>query len=65
MVDNRRRWIVRRVWVIDDDGTKRRGTVWSVDGDYVQIRVDDVPGVTVLPIAARGKRWDFADGQKE
>ena len=57
----RRRWIVRRVWVIDNDGTKRRGTLWSVHGDSVKVRVDDVSGVAVLPVASRGKRWDFLE----
>jgi hypothetical protein len=55
MAQNRLRWIVRRVWVTDDHGTKRRGTLWSVHGDSVKIRVDHVPGVAVLPVAARGK----------
>jgi hypothetical protein len=45
MAENRLRWIVRRVWVTDDHGTKRRGTMWSVYGDSVKIRVDHVPGV--------------------
>ena len=27
-MEDRRRWIVRRVWVADADGTKRRGTAW-------------------------------------
>ena len=40
MPENRLRWIVRRVWVTDDDGAKRRGTLWSVYGDSVKIRVD-------------------------
>jgi hypothetical protein len=61
MVEETRRWLARRVWLIDGDGTKRRGSVWSVGDDYVQIRVDETPGVTVLPITGRGKRWDFLD----
>lgn len=62
-VEARRRWLVRRVWVVDADGTKRGGTVWSVEGDHARIRVDQVPGVTVLPVAARGERWDFLESQ--
>jgi hypothetical protein len=58
---DRRRWIVRRVWVVDAGGIRRRGTMWSVQGDNVRIRVDEVPNVTVLPVAARGERWDFVD----
>jgi hypothetical protein len=56
---DRRRWIVKRVWVIDQHGTHRRGTVWLIDGDNVRIRVDEVPGITVLPVSARGTRWDY------
>jgi hypothetical protein len=63
MAANRLRWIVRRVWVTDDDGTKRRGTLWSVYGDSVKIRVGHVPGVAMLPAAARGTRWDFVEIQ--
>jgi hypothetical protein len=54
---------VRRVWVVDADGMKRGGTLWWVDGDSVQIRVDNLSGVTVLPVAARGKRWDFIESR--
>ncbi len=50
---------MRRVWVVDADGTKRAGTLWWIDGDSAQIRV--ATSVTVLPIAARGKQWDFVD----
>jgi hypothetical protein len=63
MAEDRRRWIVRRVWVTDGDGTKRRGTLWSVYGDSVKIRVDHVPRVVVLPAAGRGTRWDFVESQ--
>jgi hypothetical protein len=49
---------VRRVWVIDDDGTKRRGTLYSSHGGSVKIRVDGVRGVAVLPVASRGTRWE-------
>ena len=63
MAENRLRWIVRRVWVTDDHGTKRRRTLWSVYGDSVKIRVDHIPGAAVLPVAARGTRWDFVESQ--
>lgn len=59
MAEDRRRWIARRSWVVAADGTKRGGTLWSVHGESVQIRVDGVQGVTVLPIASRGTRWGF------
>lgn len=54
---------MRRVWVVDVDGTKRVGTLWWVDGDSVQIRADNLSRVAVLPVAARGKRWDFIESQ--
>jgi hypothetical protein len=49
------------VWVVDADGRKRGGTLWWIDGDSARIRVDT--GLAVLPIAARGKQWDFVDRQ--
>ena len=62
MAEDRRSWIVRRVWVADDDdGTKRRGTLYSSHGGSVKIRVDGLPGVAVLPVASRGERWDFVE----
>ena len=60
-----RRWIVRRVWVAAPDGTKRGGTLWSARDDDVLIRVDRERALFVLPAAARGVRWDFADGRRE
>ncbi len=66
MGEDKRRWIVRRVWVVvDADGTKRGGTLWSVHGESVQIRIDGVPGVTVLPVATRRERWDFVDRRED
>ena len=65
MAADRRRWIVRPVWVIDDDGTKRRGTLYSSHGGNVKIRVDGIPGVAVLPVALRGTRWDFLETQDD
>ena len=63
MTKHRGRWIVRLVWVLDDDGTELRGTLYSSHGGSVKIRIEDVPGVAVLPVASRGTRWDFLESQ--
>jgi hypothetical protein len=62
---DKRRWIVRRVWVVAADGTKRGGTLWYAQEDDVLIRVDHEPALLTLPAASRGERWDFADGRGE
>jgi hypothetical protein len=59
--EDKRPWIGRRVWIFDSDGKRRHGTLWWSDGASVQIRID-TPGLTLVPVAARGERWDFIGG---
>jgi hypothetical protein len=60
-----RRWIVRRVWVAADDGTKRGGTLWYAQDEQALIRLDRESALFALPVVAQGTRWDFADGRRE
>ena len=46
------------MWIVDSDGKRRHGTLWWSDGASVQIRID-TPGLTLVPVAARGERWNF------
>jgi hypothetical protein len=56
--EDKRPWIGRRVWIVDSDGKRRHGTLWWSDGARVQIRID-TPSLTLVPVVARGERWDF------
>jgi hypothetical protein len=57
----KRRWLGRRVWVLDRDAKRRSGTVWWEDESDVLIREDGLVGLYTLPKPAEGIRWGFAD----
>jgi hypothetical protein len=57
----KRRWVGRRVWVLDRDGKRRGGIVWFENESDVLIRADGVVGLRTLPMQAQGIRWGFAD----
>jgi hypothetical protein len=58
----KRRWIGRRVWVLDRDGNRRGGVVWFENESDVLIREDGVVGLRTQPKQAEGIRWGFAGG---
>jgi len=58
----KRWWLGRRVWVVDADGNRHSGTLWCEGKASVQIREDGTVGLRVLPKAAEGTGWGFADG---
>ena len=67
--NQKRLWLGRRVWVLTDDGVKRRGTICSVDHRVfslakIMIRLDGRRGAILLDEAGRGVTWDFAEGER-
>jgi hypothetical protein len=46
---------------VDAQGKRHHGTLWWTDGVIVRVRTD-TPGVTLVPVAARGERWGFLGG---
>jgi hypothetical protein len=60
-MQSKRRWLGLRVWVVDANGRKHNGTLWWEDESNVLIRQDGVVGLQVLPKAAEGIRWGYAD----
>ena len=60
-MQSKRRWLGLRVWIADADGKRQYGTLWWEDEASVLIREDGVVGLQVLPKAAEGVRWGFAD----
>jgi hypothetical protein len=60
-MQGKRRWVGLRVWVADADGKRRSGTLWWGDDTSALIREDGVLGLQVLPKAAQGTRWGFAE----
>jgi len=61
VMQGKRRWLGLRVWVVDANGRRHNGTLWWEDESTVLIRQDGVVGLQVLPKAAEGTRWGFAD----
>ena len=57
----KRRWLGRRVWLVDPDGKRHNGTLWWEDETSVLIREDGLVGLQTLPKAAEGTRWGLAD----
>ena len=60
-MQGKRRSLRGRVWVADADGKRHNGTLWWEGESTVFIREDGVVGLQVLPKAAEGTRWGFAD----
>ena len=63
MDEDTRRWVGRRVWIMDMQGKRHHGTLWWIDGITVKVRID-TPSPELLAVAARGERWDFISRAK-
>jgi hypothetical protein len=61
-MQGKRRWLGRRVWVIDGDGKRHYGTAWWIDETTVLIREEGRTGLVALPKSEEGTRWGFMDG---
>jgi hypothetical protein len=60
-MQGKRRWLGLAVWIADADGKRRNGVAWWEDESSILIRQHGVVGIQVLPRAAEGIRWGFAD----
>ena len=58
----KRRWLGRRVWVVDAaDGTRRNGTLWFTNESNVLVREEGRAGLLTFPKEAEGSRWGFGE----
>ena len=60
----KRYWRGERVWTLDADGTKRKGTLWWTDDTSVVIREDGRVGLVTLAKDAEGALWWFAKNDR-
>jgi hypothetical protein len=60
----KRRWLGRRVWIVDPDGRRHNGTLWWEDESSVLVRQDGAIGLKTFPKSAEGRRWGFADNHR-